>query len=184
MVCEKNITRQHKAKLSRAEQKTFRSLMWQFRRDPQELTLAERAKLEHLFEQLPRLRTLYELRVRFQTILDRTSNRRRAAQALTELCLDAIDAFAELAKVVRTYETWRELILNYFPGRQTSGVVEGINNKARVITKRAYGLKSADSLWTRLILDLNRAKDIVVHTIAGLREVAHGFRAVFSMACS
>jgi hypothetical protein len=26
-----------------------------------------------------------------------------------------------------------------------------------VITKRAYGLKSADNLWTRLILDLNRA---------------------------
>jgi transposase len=25
--------------------------------------------------------------------------------------------------------------------------VEGINNKARVITKRTYGLKSARSLW-------------------------------------
>jgi transposase len=32
--------------------------------------------------------------------------------------------------------------------------VEGINNKARVITKRSYGLKSAESLGTRLILDL------------------------------
>ena len=31
--------------------------------------------------------------------------------------------------------------------------MEGINNKARVITKRTYGLKSAESLWTRLILD-------------------------------
>jgi transposase len=133
---------------------------------------------------LPPLRTLYELRLRFKTIFDTTSNRRRAALALTKLCLDAIDAFPQLAQVVRTYETWRELILNYFPARQTSGVVEGINNKARVITKRAYGLKAADSLWTRLILDLNWAKEIVVDTIAGLREVANGFRAVFSMVCS
>jgi transposase len=133
---------------------------------------------------VPPLRTLYELRVRFKTIFDTTSNRRRAALALTQLCLDASDAFPELARVVRTYETWRELILNYFPARQTSGVVEGINNKARVITKRAYGLKSADSLWTRLLLDLNRAKEIVQHTIQGLRTLANGFRAVFSMVCS
>jgi len=98
--------------------------------------------------------------------------------------LDAIDAFPDLAQFVHTYEKWHLLILNYFPARLTSAAVEGINNKARVITKRAYGLKSADSLWTRLILDLNRAKEIVVHTIAGLREVVHGFRAVFSMVCS
>jgi hypothetical protein len=30
--------------------------------------------------------------------------------------------------------------------------VEGINNKARVITKRADGVKSAKSLWDRLVL--------------------------------
>ena len=80
---------------------------------------------------------------------------------------------AELNRFVGTFETWQEEILNYFEARQTSATVEGLNNKARVITKRAYGLKSADSLWTRLILDLNRAKDIVVHSIAGLRNAAH-----------
>jgi len=36
-------------------------------------------------------------------------------------------------------------------------MIEGLNNKARVILKRSYGLKGADSLWTRLILDVNRA---------------------------
>ena len=56
--------------------------------------------------------------------------------------------------------------------------------QVRVITKRAYGLKSANSLWTRLILDLNRAQEIVIPTIAGLRDVVNGFRAVFSMVCS
>ena len=122
--------------------------------------------------------------MRFKTIFDTTTERQPAALALTKFCLDAVDAFPELAQFVRTYEQWHLLILNYFPERLTSAPVEGINNKARVITKRAYGIKSADSLWTRLILDLNRAKDIVVYTIVGLREVAHGFRAIFSMACS
>ena len=182
--CEKKITRAYKAKLSRAERKEFRSLMWEMRRDPLSLTDEERQKLEKLFAQLPALRTLYDLRVRFKTIFDTAANWRRASLALTELYLDATEAFPELDKFVCTYEHWQEQILNYFEAGQTSGVVEGINNKARVVTKRAYGIKSADTLWTRLILDLNRAGEIVVNTIASLREMVNGFRAIFSTTCT
>ena len=53
-----------------------------------------------------------------------------------------------------------------------------------VILKRAYGLKSADSLWTRLVLDLNRAKEAVVWTIGQVQEMAAGFRILFSPACT
>lgn len=101
-----------------------------------------------------------------------------------ELFVDATDAFPELDEFFRTYEQWQEQILNYFDSGQTSGVVEGINNKARVITKRAYGIKSADTLWTRLLLDLNLAGKIVLHTVASLRALACGFRAIFSTACT
>jgi hypothetical protein len=86
--------------------------------------------------------------------------------------------------IVKTYERWQEEILNYFDGRHTSGPVEGINNKARVITKRAYGLKSASSLWTRLVLDLNLASEAVGQTIEAIREIAATFRPIFSAACS
>lgn len=98
--------------------------------------------------------------------------------------MDAMEAFPDLEDFVPTYERWQEQILNYFDGRRTSAAVEGINNKARVITKRAYGLKTADSLWTRLLLDLNRAADIVQYTIANIHAFAGGLRAVFSMVCS
>jgi hypothetical protein len=62
--------------------------------------------------------------------------------------------------------------------------VEGINNKARVITKRAYGLKSAASLWTRLVLDLNLATEAIGQTIETLRAITSAFRPIFSMACT
>jgi hypothetical protein len=91
-----------------------------------------------------------------------------------------LDTFPELDRFIATFEHWQEEILNYFDARQTRGPVEGINNKARVILRRAYGLKSADSLWTRLILDLNRAKDVVLHTIGQIQELARGFRAMFA----
>jgi hypothetical protein len=53
-----------------------------------------------------------------------------------------------------------------------------------VIVKRAYGLKSADSLWSRLILDLHRGKEVVRHTISQIQELVAGFRAIFSPACT
>jgi hypothetical protein len=55
---------------------------------------------------------------------------------------------------------------------------------AGVIVKWAYGLKSADSLWPRLVLDLNRAKDVVLHTIGHIQELVVGFRVLFSGACT
>jgi transposase len=122
--------------------------------------------------------------VRFKAIFDTASNRRQAALALTELFIDATDAFPELDKFVCTYEHWQEEILNYFESGQNSGVVEGINNKARVVTKRAYGIKSADTLWTRLFLDLDRAREIVVQTVKSLRALVREFRTVFSGACT
>ena len=88
----------------------------------------------------------------------------------------------DLGAFFETYDRWKTEILNYFDARQTSTAVEGINNKARVITKRAYGLKSADSLWSRLILDLNRASEAIGWTIEQIRQIAHGLKALFDPA--
>ena len=158
--------------------------MWEFRRRPADLTPEDKEKLEGLFRKLPQLRTLYELRVRFQRIFDTVLDRRKAHRALIELFLDMLDHFPALESFIRTFETWQEEILNYFDARQTSGTVEGINNKARVILKRAYGLKEVDSLWTRLVLDLNRAKDVVKYTLGQIQELVLGFRILFAPACT
>ena len=182
---QKKITRGYKKKLSKAERKEFRSRMWEFRRDPSSLTAAEKAKLAALFEKLPELRKLYDLRVEFKRIFDEKQDGREAKLALAEWIVKMLEAFPEMEKTfVKTYERWQEEILNYFDGRHTSGPVEGINNKARVITKRAYGLKSASSLWTRLVLDLNLAAEAVGQTIETLRAVVSAFRPVFSAACT
>jgi transposase len=180
----KKISRAYKAKLPKARRKEFRSLMWEFRRRPQDLTGEEQAKLEALFRELPRLRALYALRVRFQQIFDTAADRKKALRALLGLFLDLLQDFPEMDSFIRTFERWQDEILNYFEARRTSGPVEGINNKARVIIKRAYGLKSAESLWTRLVLDLNRAKEVVVWTISQVQEMVASFRILFAPACT
>jgi transposase len=137
-----------------------------------------------LFERLPRLKQLYELKVRFKQIFDTAPHRQAAARRLCVLELDALDASIDMGDFFRTYERWQEAILNYFDDHQTSAAVEGINNKARVIIKRAYGLKSASSLWTRLVLDLNLAGRAVGRSIERLRELVHGLKALFRPCCT
>jgi transposase len=166
--------------LPRAERKEFHALMGEFRKDPRGLSRKDQRQLAELFARLPQLRTLHRFRRRFQRIFDTAGDRQKAHRRRLSLFLDMLDTFPELDRFIATFEHWQEEILNYFDARQTRGPVEGINNKARVILRRAYGLKSADSLWTRLILDLNRAKDVVLHTIGQIQELARGFRAMFA----
>ena len=49
-----------------------------------------------------------------------------------------------MKKVARTLHNHRELLLNYFKARKqfSSGVVEGLNNKAKVTMRKAYGYRT------------------------------------------
>ena len=158
--------------------------MWAFRRDPEDLTPEERQALEGLFEAIPKLKDLYRVRRRFKEIFDTARDRATAARWLRQLRRETEDLGLDLSSFFETYDRWKTAILNYFDARQTSAAVEGINNQARVITKRAYGLKSADSLWTRLILDLNRPSVAVGWSIEQIRQMARGLKALFDPSCT
>ena len=153
--------------------------MWAFRRDPEGLTAEEQQALEGLFQKIPVLKELYRVRLRFKEIFDTARDRTTAARWLRQLRREAERLGLDLGPFFETYDRWKTEILNYFDARQTSAAVEGINNKAQVITKRSYGLKSADSLWNRLILDLNRASEAIGWSIEQIRQVAHGLKALF-----
>ena len=49
-----------------------------------------------------------------------------------------------MKKVARTLRTHRDLILNYFRARKefSSGVIEGLNNKAKVTMRKSYGFRT------------------------------------------
>jgi transposase len=147
--------------------------MWEFRRRPEDLDGKQRAALEELFVRLPALRGVYELRWDLTRIFDTAADRQTAAAAIASWQERAAASGLDWGRFVGLYERHRDGILAYFEGRQTSGQVEGLNNKARVILKRAYGLKSVDSLWTRLILEVNRAGEKVSRTVAEMHRLAN-----------
>ena len=170
----------YKAKLTKDQRKAFRSQMWAFRRDPESLSAEEKQALEALFE-TSRAEAAVQGSSPVQGDLLYTAKDRITARPwLRELRRECGQLGLDLGSFFETYDRWKTKILNYFDARQTSAAVEGINNKARVITKRTYGLKSAKSLWDRLILDLNWASQAIGYSIERIRQMAKGLKALLT----
>ncbi|MDB6034852.1 MAG: transposase family protein [Verrucomicrobiales bacterium] len=63
-----------------------------------------------------------------------------------------------MKKVARMLRAHDALILNWFKakGEVSSGAVEGLNNKIRVVTRRAYGFRTFQAMETALYHNLGR----------------------------
>ena len=63
-----------------------------------------------------------------------------------------------MKKVARTLRAHEELLLNWFKakGEISSGAVEGLNNKIRVVTRRSYGFRTFDAMEIALYHTLGR----------------------------
>ena len=74
-----------------------------------------------------------------------TTRRPGPASSSTQWCTQAMRSRIEpMKKFARTVRAHRELLLNYFRARKqfSSGVIEGLNNKAKVTMRKAYGYRT------------------------------------------
>ncbi|MDO9048998.1 MAG: transposase [Methylobacter sp.] len=53
-----------------------------------------------------------------------------------------------------TLRKWMDEITNYFIQRQSSGFIEGLNNKIKVIKRRCYGIYNLGRLFQHIWLDV------------------------------
>ena len=52
---------------------------------------------------------------------------------------------------VKTITNWFDEIIAYFDNRTTSGIVEGINNKLKLIKRSTYGLRNLENYKNRCL---------------------------------
>jgi transposase len=153
--------------------------MWLYRRRWKDLSAEEQEELEQLFDAIPDVELPHRFREDVAEIFDTAKNRREAAARLEELRAVLADE-PELLEFFSLFDRWREGILAYFDNHETSGPVEGLNTKARVVTRRSYGLKSADGLWKRLVLDVNRVVRTAHRTVRDIHALARAIQAKFA----
>jgi transposase len=157
--------------LSPDERKKMRSQMHDFRRRPEDLKPEQTQALEALFERVPLLGVIYHLRWSATKIFDTAPDRARAGRALDEWIAAARETAMDWKPFITMLKNHWDGILAYFDEGKTSGPVEGLNTKIRVVLRRGYGIRNLTTLWTRVLLDVNWAAKKLGPTIAALRQL-------------
>jgi transposase len=144
-----------KGVLTKEEYAGLKGVLWALRKRREHLEPEEQALLDRLFEASPLLRKAYTLREKLTPLFDKERSKksgrraiRRWMAAVRESGLDCFDKF------LATLENRMDLITNYFISRSSSGWVEGLNNKVKVLKRRSYGIKNLGNLFRRIWLDL------------------------------
>lgn len=142
--------------LSKASLDELKNAHWILRHRRADLNADERRLLNRLFAHSPKLKDAYEACEALTAIYDSRLSKGQSKRKLhgwmrrvTNRKLACFDRF------IGTLETRFEEITNYFVGRRTSGFVEGLNNKIKVIKRRCYGMTSLKHLYQRVYLDLD-----------------------------
>ncbi|CAK0767997.1 transposase [Gammaproteobacteria bacterium] len=135
--------------------KELKGAMWALRKKEEDLTAEERILLDTLFKHSPLLKKAYLLRDELTEIYDKKITGPQANRLLNGWIarvrssdVRCFDAF------LKTLEARKREITNYFFERHTSGFVEGLNNKIKVIKRRCYGIYNITNLFQRISLDL------------------------------
>jgi transposase len=144
-----------KQKLSKEEFEKLKGTMWPFRKKEAAWSPEEAELMARLFDYSPLLKAAYELREELTTIFEQPLSKEEATveieawqEKVTQSEVTCFDKF------LNTLDNHRDEITNYFVNRESSGFVEGFNNKIKVLKRRCYGIFNIDHLFQRLFLDV------------------------------
>jgi transposase len=145
-----------KKELPKDEYKRLHGSMWAFRKRPEQLDPEEKEVLGRLFEHAPALKTAHELREEltniFETAQDKPAGKQALEQWQQKVRRSGLSCFE---RFLTTLSNWMEEITNYFLAFESSGFIEGLNNKIKVLKRRCYGIFNVTHLFRRIFLDLN-----------------------------
>jgi transposase len=135
--------------------KELKGAMWALRKKDANLTEGEKVMLDKLFTYSPLLKQAYVFRGELTAIFDQDLTKAQAKRRLNgwmaRVKRSTIRCFDH---VMKTLKARADEITNYFGGRHTSGFVEGLNNKIKVIKRRCYGIVNTGHLFQHIYLDL------------------------------
>jgi transposase len=161
--------RREAAEIRKAGDKvTLKHTRWCLLKRPGKLTKPQRGRLRSLLKLNLRVVRAYLLKEDFDHFWE-FSSVSFAARFLDRWCDQATASRIEpMQRMAGTLQKHRELLLNYFRAKKeySSAIVEGLNNKLRVVTRRSYGFRKLDTL-----------KIALFHTLGCLPEpeLAHRF---------
>lgn len=113
-----------------------------------DLTVEQGVKLALVLERSPCLRIAYEMKEEFRQIYETTQSVKSGRNRFETWLRSAQLFFADAASTIHNH---LDGICNYFLSRTTSGVMEGINNRIKLIKRQGYGFSNFDNFRKRLL---------------------------------
>lgn len=92
---------------------------------------------------------MHELKEKFRDILEQKQDSLTGLLKISDWLKEAAEYYPESKKTIRR---WIGEIITYFDERITNGVIEGINNKLKLIKRSAYGFRNFDNFRHRVLL--------------------------------
>ena len=114
-----------------------------------ELNNQQKEKLLDLKNASPQIEVMHQLKEEFTEIFDKSKNLGEGTLKLVSWLLKANSFFP---KTVRTIRNWFGEIVGYFERRTTNAVVEGINNRLKVLKRCGFGLRNINNFKNRALL--------------------------------
>lgn len=113
------------------------------------LTDIQKEKLKSVQDVSPVLSKMHALKEEFRDIFETCQSWGEGVLKLLDWMHNALSYFP---KSIKTIVRWFGEIVGYFDQRTTSGVVEGINNKLKLIKRLGYGFRNFDNFRLRSLL--------------------------------
>ncbi|WP_083853529.1 transposase [Synechococcus sp. PCC 6312] len=117
-------------------------------RNHSSLTKGEKQNLEYALDCSKKLRLAYELKEEFRSIYETDQPPDKARVKFERWMEKSSQLFHASSQIIKNHI---DGICNYFGHRTTSGLMEGINNKIKVIKRQAYGFTNFRHLRMRLM---------------------------------
>jgi len=152
----KDEMRRLQEELPKEEYEEFTGALWLVRKKFEDLDEEEQLVLNKLFRYSPLLFSVYIYANALTAIFEQPYTKQEAEGMLRAWM--SIVKEAEIGyfdKFLKTIEEKMDLITNYFVRRKSSGFVEGLNHKIKVMLRRCYGMLNRIHIFQRLTLDLN-----------------------------
>ena len=117
-----------------------------------DLTEEEKVKLENILKCSKRLRLAHNLKEDFRNIFETYKTPEEGQKQLQEWLQKAKAVYGA---VLETIGNHLDNICNYFLNRTSSGVMEGLNNRIKLIKRQAYGFLNFINFRSRLLASLS-----------------------------
>ncbi|MBE9045543.1 ISL3 family transposase [Pleurocapsales cyanobacterium LEGE 10410] len=118
-------------------------------KNEQDLNEDEKEKLKEVEKVAPVLTKMHVLKEKLRNIFESSKDWREGLFNLADWLKDISDYFP---KSFGTIKRWIGEIVTYFDERTTQGIVEGINNKLKLIKRRAFGFRNFNNFQLRSLL--------------------------------